>query len=158
MAAAFGSASLLVQQPAGGPIAGLAYATAASLGIPAMIAEDGGAGAYVPEIAAGMLEGACNVLRRLRVLDGPVRNTPPPRRYGAFVWMRSAQAGFFKPSVRVGDDVTPGAVLGTIGDFFGRVVETVVAESAGRILFLVVSPALPREGLICGIGVPVPAS
>jgi predicted deacylase len=152
MAHAFGSTALLAQPSTGGQLAGLAYATAASLGIPAIIAEDGGAGEYAPEIAAKMLEGARNVLRSAGVLDGPVRNTPPPRRFGSFVWVRAEQAGFFKPSVRVGDEVAQGVALGTIGDFFGQVVETVVAAASGQLLFLVVSPAVSRGGLICGIG------
>ena len=152
MAAAFGSPALLVQRPATGPISGLAYAAAADLGIPAIIAEDGGAGIYAAESAERVLGGAENVLRAVGALAGPVRTMPPPRRFGSFVWIRSRQTRFFKPRVQVGDDVTSGAVLGTIGDFFGHAVEEVVATADGQILFLVINPAILRDGLICGIG------
>ncbi len=152
MASAFGSPVLLAQRPTGGPISGLAYATAAGLGIPAIIAEDGGAGVYSDEVTQNMLSGAENVLRTLGVLSGPVRNMPPPRRFDSFVWQRSRHAGFFKPRVKVGDEIAAGTVLGTIGDFFGGTLEEVVAEADGQVLFLVISPAIAQNGLICGIG------
>jgi predicted deacylase len=153
MAFAFGLPALLVQRPVGGPISGLAFATAADLGILAIIAEDGGCGQYDPAIAGRLRDGARNVLRALGVVEGPVRDTPPPQVFERFVWVRTEAAGFFKAAVQVGDVVEAGAVLGTLGDFFGRTTETVTAPSAGRILFLVISPAMTRNGLICGIGV-----
>ena len=156
MAAAFGSPALLVQGPAAGPVSGLAYAAAADLGIPAIIAEDGGAGMYSADAADRMVAGAQNVLRSLGVLTGPVRNTPPPRLFEAFLWLRARKAGFFKPRVRVGDDVAAGEILGTVGDFFGRSVEEIVVPQAGQVLFLVVSPAISADGLICGIGAAAP--
>lgn len=125
---------------------------AAALGIPAIIAEDGGAGEYSPEIAARMLEGCENVLRSLGALRGPVRPMPPARRFDSFVWPRSRNAGFFKPMVRVGNQVKAGTILGTINDFFGEIIETAVSEIDGQVLFLVVSPAIAHDGLICGIG------
>jgi predicted deacylase len=158
MASAFGSPNVLVQRPTGGPIAGLAYAAAAGLGIPAIIAEDGGAGVYADDVAQRMLDGAENVLRSLGALAGAVRNTPPPRQFESFVWQRSPHAGFFKPRVQVGDTVAAGTVLGTIGDFFGRTVAEIVAEADGQILFFVISPAIAQNGLICGIGASAPAA
>jgi len=152
MAAAFGSSAVMAHKPAGGPISGLSFAAAAALGIPAIIAEDGGAGEYSPEIAARMLEGCENVLRSLGTLQGPVRPMPPARRFDSFVWPRSRHAGFFKPHVRVGNQVEAGTILGTINDFFGEIIETAVSEIDGQVLFLVVSPAIAHDGLICGIG------
>lgn len=153
MADAFGSPALLVQpRAATAPVSGLAYATAARLGIPAIIAEDGGAGVYDEAASGRMLDGANNVLRALGVLPGGVRNTPPPRRFGRFVWVRAREAGFFKPRRKVGDELAAGAVLGTISDFFGRTIEEITTDTAGQVLFLVVSAAIGKGGLICGIG------
>jgi len=157
MASAFGSPVLLAQRATGSPVSGLAYAAAASLGIPAIIAEDGGAGIYAEATGTRMLEGAQNVLRSLGVLDEPVRSMPPPRNYDSFIWLRSKSAGFFKPRVQVGDTVPAGTLLGTIDDFFGRTVEEIVSGNAGEILFLVISPAISENGLICGIGASLPA-
>ena len=152
MAEAFGLPAMLAQPRNNSPIAGTTYATAARLGVPAIIAEDGGAGIYDAKAADGMLAGAENVLRLLGVLPGGARAVPKPHRYGRFVWVRSRDAGFFRAAVQVGDEVAAGATLGTINDFYGRTLETVTAQAAGRVLFLVVSAAIKASGLICGIG------
>ena len=153
MAEIFGAPALIVQRSHGAPVSGLAYATAAGLGVPAFIAEDGGAGQYDPAIAERMLGGLENVLRSLEVIEGPVRNVPPPRRFTRFAWVRSRDAGFFRPVVKVGDEVAAGQRLGNLVDFYGRVLEDMAAPDKGQILFMVVSPAIGRNGLICGVGV-----
>ena len=153
MAEIFGAAALITQRSHGAPVAGLAYATAAMLGIPAMIAEDGGAGQYESGAALRMLEGVENVLRSLAVLDGPVRNVPPPRRFDRFSWVRTGEAGFFRPEVKVGDEIAAGGRLGVLVDFYGQPVEEVTSPDKGQILFMVVSAAIGRAGLICGVGV-----
>jgi predicted deacylase len=153
MAEAFGAPALIVQRGEGAPVSGLAYATAAMLGVAAIITEDGGAGQYNSEVAVRMLRGVENVLRSLGVLEGPVRNFPPPRRFDRFVWVRSREAGFFRPQVKLGEEVTAGQALGTLVDFHGQPLEQVAAPEGGQILFMVISPAIVRSGLICGVGV-----
>jgi hypothetical protein len=61
MAEIFGAPALIVQRSHGAPVSGLAYATAAGLGVPAFIAEDGGAGQYDPAIAIGRNGLICGV-------------------------------------------------------------------------------------------------
>jgi predicted deacylase len=153
MADAFGSPALLVQRSTEAPVSGLAYATAAALGVPALLVEDGGAGQYDAAIAEGMLAGVENVLRSLEVLPGGARNLPPPRRFEKFSWVRSEGAGFFRHQVKVGDEVASGQLLGQLIDFYGAPVEDIATPVAGQVLFLVVSPAIAKNGLICGIGV-----
>jgi hypothetical protein len=153
MAEAFGAPALIVQRGEGAPVSGLAYATAAMLGVPAIIAEDGGAGQYDSEVAVRMLRGVENVLRSLGALEGPVRNFPPPRRFDRFVWVRSREAGFFRARVKVGDEVTAGQKLGTLVDFHGNALEDLAAPEGGQILFMVISPAIGKSGLVCGVGV-----
>jgi predicted deacylase len=152
MAEAFGYCAMLVQRQEGAPISGTTYAAAAALGVPAIIAEDGGAGVYDQAASDRMLAGVENALRALGALAGQVRAVPAPHSYQRFVWVRSTSAGFFKSRFAVGDMVEAGAVLGTVGDFFGEVREEVTATVAGRILFLVISAAVGSPGLICGIG------
>ena len=153
MAEAFGAPALIVQRNEGAPVSGLAYATAAMLGVAAIIAEDGGAGQYSSDVAVRMLRGVENVLRSLGALEGPVRNVPPPRRFDRFVWVRSREAGFFRSQVEVGEEVAAGQKLGTLVDFHGQTLEEVAAPDRGQILFMVISPAIGRSGLICGVGV-----
>lgn len=154
MACAFGSSSLLVQRHRTDSLSGMTIGAAAALGIPAIIAEDGGAGLYDAAIAKTMVSGAQNVLRSLDVLTDAPATFISPDRYAGFLWPRSRLAGFFRPSVSVGDSVAVGDTIGILNDFFGQETETIIAEAAGRILFLVTSPAISENGLICGIGLP----
>jgi uncharacterized protein len=153
MAEAFGAPALVVQRSEGAPVSGLAYATAAQMGVPAFIAEDGGAGQYDTAIAQRMQAGLENVLRSLSVLEGPARTVQPPHRFAKFSWVRSKASGFFRSDVAVGDRLTENQPLGTLIDLFGHPVETIVAPDRGQILFMVISPAILPNGLICGIGV-----
>jgi predicted deacylase len=152
MARAFGLPSLLIQQSTGGPASGMTLAAAAHLGVPAVIVEDGGAGQYDPRIAAAMSTGAQNVLRGLGVLDGGPPDLASPNRYTRFLWQRSRNAGFFRQSVSVGQFVSVGEKIGGLNDFFNCEIEEIVAVAPGQILFLITSPAIPENGLICGIG------
>jgi uncharacterized protein len=153
MAEVFGAPALIAQRSHGAPVSGLAYATAALRGVPAIIAEGGGAGQYDSAIAERMLGGVEDVLRSLDVIEGPVRNVPPPRRFAKFAWIRSRDRGFFRPEANVGDEVAAGQLLGKLVDFYGRVTEEITTPDKGQILFMVISPAIGRDGVICGIGV-----
>ena len=151
MAEAFGMPAMLAQPRGNSPISGTTYSTAARLGIPAMH----GRGRRRRRLRSGRRRadvlGAENALRS----PGRCRRHPPAAEaafYRRFVWIRSVDAGFFKPAVQVGDTVAAGATMGTINDFHGRTLETVTADAAGRVLFLVVSAAVKGSGLICGIG------
>ena len=152
MAEAFGMPATIALQPAKAPISGTTHAAAAHLGVAAVIAEDGNAGVYDAAITERMFEGAENALRALGVIPGGVREVPKPHRYARFVWIRSQEAGFFRPAVKVGDMVAAGAPIGTLVDFFGQTRETIKAEAGGRMLFMLVSAAIKANGLICGIG------
>ena len=119
MAEAFGMPATIALQPAKSPIGGTTHAAAAHLGVAAVIAEDGGAGVYDEATAVRMFNGAENALRALGVMPGGARAVPKPHRYARFVWMRSHEAGFFSPAVKIGGFVAAGGTIGTIGDFFG---------------------------------------
>jgi uncharacterized protein len=153
MAEVYGPPALIAQRSQDAPVSGLGYATAAMLGVPAIIAEDGGAGQYDSATAERMLRGVENVLRSLEVIEGPVRNLPPPRRFARFSWVRTRQRGFFRADAKVGDEVVAGQSLGRLIDFHGRVIEEVKTVDPGQILFMVVSPAIGTDGLVCGVGV-----
>ena len=117
MAEAFGAPAMLLHRASGAPIAGLAYATAAAMGIPAMLAEDGGAGQYDAATASRMHDGLQNVLRVLDMIPGGARNMPAPRRFEKFDWVRTKGPGFFRGTVKVGDEVKVGPGSGHAGGF-----------------------------------------
>ena len=80
---------------------------------------------------------------------------PPPggqRLVGSFVWLRSAQAGWWDSAVSHGDAVAAGELLGRVRNLWGDVLEEVAAPQAGVILFVTTSPAVGDDGLLLGLG------
>jgi predicted deacylase len=69
-----------------------------------------------------------------------------------FLWLRSANEGWWEPVVRAGEVVSQGATLGTVKNLFGDVLEDVIAPEDGVVLFLTSSPAVDAEGLLLGLG------
>ena len=153
MAEAFGLPHVVAQSDARTLVVGQAFTVAAKRGIPAIIAEDGEAGMHQPEASDRLLFGLENVLRHLAVLPGGARPVPPARHFAKIAAFFAPQAGFFKASAKLGDAVTEGQSLGRLGDFFGATIAEVTAPSTGKLLYLIVNPAIARGGILGGIGV-----
>lgn len=88
----------------------------------------------------------------------------PPREelrtVGRFVWLRATAEGWWEPAVRVGEEVAESALLGTIKNLYGDVVEEIRAPDDGVPLFITSSPAVAADGLLLGLGAdlaPLPA-
>jgi predicted deacylase len=153
LAVAFGLPYVVRSAPADAPIGGTTSGAAAAAGVPAAIAEVGGCGLLEEDAVRTHLDGIGNALRHLRMLPGDV--TPPRadmRSVGRFVWLRSAEEGWWEPDVRAGDEVRAGASLGTVQSLFGEVIERVPAPEDGVVLFLTSSPAVGADGLLLGLG------
>ena len=153
MAEAFGSPHLVVQRDAEMPVVGQAYTVAARHGIPSIIAEDGEAGLHDAAASDRLLWGLENVLRHLGVLPGGARPVPPARRFARTAYVVAPAAGFFKAAVKLGDEIEAGQSLGRLTDFFGATVAEIAAPVGGRLLYLIVNPAIAKGGLVGGIGV-----
>jgi predicted deacylase len=153
MATAFGLPYVVRQARSDSPIAGTTSAAAADVGIPAIIAEAGGCGLLEEDAVAMLARGVENVLRLLGLLPGEPEPPPQPMRsVGRFLWLRSQEAGWWEPSVRVGEELEAGARLGTVTDLYGGVLEEIVAPEAGVLLFVTTSPAVGANGLLLGLG------
>jgi uncharacterized protein len=135
------------------PIGGTTADAAAMAGIPAVIAEAGGCGLLEEDAVRLHLDGLHRALFHLGMLSS---EPPPPRReqqlVDRFLWLRSANPGWWEPLVRAGDVVTAGATLGTVKDLFGDPLADVVAPEEGVVLFLTSSPAVTVDGLLLGLG------
>lgn len=153
MAEAFGSPHVIAQSDELTPVVGQAFTVAAKHGIPAIIAEDGEAGMHQEAASDRLLFGLENVLRHLAVLPGGARPVPPARHFARSVSFFAPAAGYFKATARLGDEVAAGQRLGQIGDFFAATVAEVTAPVAGKLLYLIVNPAVVAGGILGGIGV-----
>jgi len=133
---------------------GTLYAAAAARGVAAMIAESGRIGQVEADAVARHVDGVQNILRAVGVLDGAPADVRHPRVLNRFEWLRSPNEGFFRCAVRVGDRVTSGQNLGEMVDLLGEPLGRIASPTDGIVLFLVTSPAIKKDGLLLGVGVP----
>ncbi|HMD94281.1 MAG TPA: succinylglutamate desuccinylase/aspartoacylase family protein [Trebonia sp.] len=154
MATGYGLGYVLRQAPGtGAPIAGTSSAAAAAAGVPAITAEAGGCGLVEQAAVAAHVRGLDGVLRYLGMSDDPAPPSPAPVYLDSFIWPRTPSAGWWEPSVRVGETVRAGQVLGTVSTLDGgAVLETFSSPADGVVLFLTSSPAVAADGLLLGLG------
>jgi len=141
LADAYGLRYLLI-----GPSPGTTTTAAASMGIPAVLAEVGGLGRWPADDVALHAAG----IRRLFRAAGLIEEAPEEPRNETEVlrteaWMRATTTGYWHPGVVVGARIAKGSVVGEVRDAFGGVLEQPVAPLDGVVIFLVTSLAM-NEG------------
>jgi predicted deacylase len=153
MAIAFGLPYIVRTERGDAPVGGTTSAAAADAGVAGIIAEVGGCGLLEAEAVAAHVRGCRNVMRALSMLDGPVEPASQPQRtVERFIWLRCRKAGWWQPSVRVGDQVAAGGRLGAVLDPFGDELEIIEAPEDAVPLFITSSPAVADDGLLLGLG------
>jgi predicted deacylase len=153
MAIAFGLPYVVREARGPGGLTGMTSTAASARGIPAVIAEAGGCGQLEERAVELLVEGVGNVLRRLEMLPGPA--TPPAagmRHVSGNEWLRCRSQGWWEATVRAGDEVHGGDVLGRVRDLWGDELELVTAPADGVVLFLTTSAAVETDGLLLGLG------
>jgi predicted deacylase len=155
MATAYGLDYVIRQEP--GPdraVGGTTSTAAAEIGIPAIIAEAGGCGLVETAAVDAHVRGLDQVLAVLGMTDGPGgAPAAAPVRLGRFLWLRSVSEGWWEPSVRPGEQVAEGQVLGTVSTLDGaQVLQSVTAPAPGVPMFITSSPAVAADGLLLGLG------
>jgi predicted deacylase len=99
--------------------------------------------------------GLDGVLGTLGMAEVRRPSAPPaaPTYLSQFLWPRCAKAGWWAPTVKAGDAVTAGQVIGTVGSLDGGgVQETITAPTDGVVIFVTSSPAVADNGLLLGLG------
>ena len=153
MAVAFGLPYIVRTEREGAPIGGTTSAVAADVGVAAITAEVGGCGLLEADAVAAHVHGCRNTMRQLGMLAGSVEAAPQPQHMvDRFIWLRCREAGWWQPSVRVGEMVAAGGRLGAVLDPFGDELEVITAPEAGMPLFITSSPAVADDGLLLGLG------
>lgn len=119
--------------------------TALTLGIPAITTETGQLG-YNDEHSIALAEkGIGNLLRHLGMLEGHQR---PP---GEIVWLydyevlKSPNTGFFRASVGPGEIIQADAVVGTVMDDFGNVINVIKSPFAGIVNYVLGTPPVTTD-------------
>ena len=106
------------------------------------------------DAVARHVNGVRNILRAVEVLDGAPARVSPPRVLNRFEWLRSPFEGLFRCAVHVGDRVRKGQPLGEMVDLLGKPLGRIESPVEGIVLFVVTSPAIKKDGLLLGVGVP----
>jgi predicted deacylase len=124
---------------------------AAKRGIPGGLFELGTGDKLIPEESAAIFEATLNVMRHLKMLEGkpkPINGQPfttPGQKQE--IWTASAstyftKSGLYHTSVKPGDILKQGQVVGNVTDFWGDVVETIHAPATGRVELMIHNPAV----------------
>jgi predicted deacylase len=156
LATAYGLGYVIRQEP--GPdraVGGTSSAAAASLGIPAIIAEAGGCGLVEEPAVETHVRGLNGVLAALGMAGDPPPGGPGrgPTYLRRFLWLRCADEGWWEPAVRPGETVAEGQLLGTVSTLDGgRVLQSITAPAPGVPMFVTSSPAVIADGLLLGLG------
>jgi predicted deacylase len=128
------------------------HSAAARAGVPAILTEAGGQGIWPPEAVAAHTTGLNRVMRHLGMLEGPAPEAVPTQLLEHFIWLRSEHVGYYYPRFEVGEAVRQGQDLGTVTDFQGNVLQSLVAPEDGLILFLVSSLAINQGDPLLAVG------
>lgn len=151
---AYGFRFCLRQPVADRAVAGASTSAAADLGVASIIAESGGRGLLEDSAVLEHILGLRRLTRYLGMYDWSEEEAPSPgpvRHMNSFVWLRARTEGWWEPSVKVGEEVVPGMVVGTITDLFGVTIETISAPEMGVPVFITSSPAVKADGLLLGL-------
>ena len=157
LAVAYGLGYVIRQEP--GPdraVGGTTSAAAAAAGIPAITAEAGGCGLVERAAVDHHVRGLDRVLAALGMADTAGQDGQEPAapvRLTKFIWLRCDEAGWWQPTVRPGEQVAQGQLLGTVTSIDGaQELQSITAPVAGVPMFITSSPAVEADGLLLGLG------
>jgi len=127
--------------------------TAAVRGKPSMVVEAGHAGTVEPDDVALLVNGTLSTMRALKMLPGEPHIIENP------VWIEKLSdvladgPGIWYPLVKRGTYVSAGMKLGTITDYFGKVIAEPRAPVSGVVLHINAVPSLKKGDNIADLGV-----
>lgn len=126
---------------------GGSYNHAGSMGVPGILLERGCKSLWSREEVDADKEDIYNVLRHLKVLEGPSKEYDNAQRklQGGY-FLDAEHTGLWYPSYRAGDKFPKGALLGTIKDYFGNVLEECYAQVNGVVLYQTASLNVLKGG------------
>jgi len=153
MAKSYGIRHIVRQKAAVLVVAGSTSASAAAIGIPAIIAESGQNGIVDPQAIARHVRGVKNLAISLGIVQGSAKSSTDSDFvvYDGWDWLRAEQDGWWNPAVETGTDVNAGELLGTMSDLWGDEFAQIKAPQSGTVLFQTSSPAVLKGGILVGL-------
>jgi predicted deacylase len=127
--------------------------TASVRGKPSIVVEAGHAGTVETDDIALLVNGSLSAMRGLKMLPGDPHPIENPVWLEKIVDVTGEQLSIFYPLVKRGTYVEAGMRLGTVTDFFGKVIAEPRAPVAGVILHVNALPSLKKGDNIANIGV-----
>lgn len=129
------------------------YNYAASTGLPSILIERGGAGLCLHEDIEEYKSDLRNILRKLKLLDEPVK----PRRYiprdvTDIIYLEAMETGCWLHHIHSGDFVHEGQILGRTTDLFGETLTTYYAQQSGIVLYVCPALAAPKSTVLLAYG------
>lgn len=134
-------------------IAGGSYATAAEMGIPALLAESGGRGLLDEAAVERHLQGLHNLLAVLG-FQGQAEEPAPSQVFRQFLWTHTDRDGLFYNAMVPGQQVQAGQPAGVLKDAFGDVIAEWSTPASGVVLFTVTSLAVVQGDPLFAIASP----
>jgi len=132
---------------------GSTFSAAAMAGIPAILTESGGQGIWRRDQVELHINGIYRVMRQYGMMPGAAPVPVESAVLENFIWMRSDVEGFWYPMIEVGTRVHEGQNLGVIKDTWGNVLQDVICQGEGDVLFLVSSLAINKGDPLLAYGV-----
>lgn len=147
-------------QGTGWSATGTTFAAASEAGVTSCMVESGGRGQLEPDCVRVLTSGILQAL----VSSGNLSTGNPsgaPRAgektlLSALLPVTAQSAGFFIPSVKLGERLAKGDALGTIYDSFGEEIERPVAPSDGILMLQSCNPSVEQGGTVGALGVIAP--
>ncbi|MDO5134461.1 MAG: succinylglutamate desuccinylase/aspartoacylase family protein [Eubacteriales bacterium] len=132
---------------------GGSYNYAAACGVPSILIERGGMGAWTKEEAHSTMRDVRNILCHLGIYDGEKSGRQYyPLEVQEVQYQSASYDGLWYPEKKPGDIFMSGEVLGQVRDYDGKVLETSVAYDDGVILYQTGSLQVLKDGPMVAYG------
>lgn len=121
-------------------------------GVPAITLELGAPETFDTAMVGRAVAGIVNLMREMKMLDGPVVPRSPITFTGnKQEVVRAPRSGFAVLAVRLNTDVTKGDEVAILSDAFGRVTDRITAPVSGRISTIATDPRRDRGDMLVRI-------
>ncbi len=130
-----------------------AYNYAASIGVPSILIERGGAGLCLHEDIEAYKDDIRNILRKLGMFSLPVQpRRHYPRDVEDLIYLEALETGCWLHHIHSGDFIEEGQILGRTTNLFGETITTYYAEQTGVILYICPALAAPKGTVLVAYG------